>query len=362
MVTRDQCTRCRKGLFEVPHFSDTKFSRCGYCRYQRDSIPCTNCFLGYIEWDRSEKEVRKCSKCGYVYPFPFIPASFALIPRDIGVLGGKVGCWIFIAGFMIAVLLLGLMFVNSRQSECTEAVSGCPNTRRSTGEIQGQTHPDRAVRSGEQGRLDAPGAALQRRRLYPGPRRLGAAAGEICGPRVGGPDGAGVGRGGPDHRGAGEPVGNRADRRRPGGHCRPAPCTACCCPRSRGRTTWWKWTSLLRHFERDKGLEVGKIFIDPALETASGIRQSWEIANASSASGPHGRQRRQGRRHRPLHRLPVDAGGHGNSVPALQGAGGRAGRRDSLSDERRLDGHSRPGRAAQSRPSRPSSWVTLECT
>lgn len=39
--------------------------------------------------------------------------------------------------------------------------------------------------------------------------------------------------------------------------------------------------TLLRHFERQKGLEVGRIFIDPALETASGIRQSWEIANAS---------------------------------------------------------------------------------
>jgi len=38
---------------------------------------------------------------------------------------------------------------------------------------------------------------------------------------------------------------------------------------------------LLRHFEREKGLEVGRIFIDPGLETASGIRQSWEIANAS---------------------------------------------------------------------------------
>ena len=38
---------------------------------------------------------------------------------------------------------------------------------------------------------------------------------------------------------------------------------------------------LLRHIERRKGLEVGRIFIDPALETASGIRQSWEIANAS---------------------------------------------------------------------------------
>ncbi len=39
--------------------------------------------------------------------------------------------------------------------------------------------------------------------------------------------------------------------------------------------------NLLSHFERQKGLEVGKIFIDPALETASGIRQSWEIATSS---------------------------------------------------------------------------------
>ena len=38
---------------------------------------------------------------------------------------------------------------------------------------------------------------------------------------------------------------------------------------------------LLRQIERRKGLEVGKIFIDPALETASGIRQSWEIATSS---------------------------------------------------------------------------------
>ncbi len=39
--------------------------------------------------------------------------------------------------------------------------------------------------------------------------------------------------------------------------------------------------TLLRHFERRSGLEVGRIFIDPALETAQGIRQSYEIATAS---------------------------------------------------------------------------------
>ena len=39
--------------------------------------------------------------------------------------------------------------------------------------------------------------------------------------------------------------------------------------------------NLLTHFERREGLEVGRIFIDPALETAQGIRQSYEIATAS---------------------------------------------------------------------------------
>ena len=39
--------------------------------------------------------------------------------------------------------------------------------------------------------------------------------------------------------------------------------------------------TLLRHFERKAGLETGRIFIDPALETAQGIRQSYGIATAS---------------------------------------------------------------------------------
>jgi len=39
--------------------------------------------------------------------------------------------------------------------------------------------------------------------------------------------------------------------------------------------------TLLKHFERKAGLETGRIFIDPALETAQGIRQSYGIATAS---------------------------------------------------------------------------------
>ena len=39
--------------------------------------------------------------------------------------------------------------------------------------------------------------------------------------------------------------------------------------------------NLLTHFERRAGMEVGKIIIDPALETAQGIRQAYEIATAS---------------------------------------------------------------------------------
>ena len=40
--------------------------------------------------------------------------------------------------------------------------------------------------------------------------------------------------------------------------------------------------NLLTHFERREGMEVGTIVIDPALETAQGIRQAYEIATASS--------------------------------------------------------------------------------
>jgi citrate lyase subunit beta/citryl-CoA lyase len=39
---------------------------------------------------------------------------------------------------------------------------------------------------------------------------------------------------------------------------------------------------LLKFFERRAGMEIGKVFIDPALETAEGIRQAFEIATASS--------------------------------------------------------------------------------
>ena len=38
---------------------------------------------------------------------------------------------------------------------------------------------------------------------------------------------------------------------------------------------------LLKHFERRAGMTVGKIFIDPALETAQGIRRAFDIATAS---------------------------------------------------------------------------------
>ena len=39
--------------------------------------------------------------------------------------------------------------------------------------------------------------------------------------------------------------------------------------------------TLLRHFERRAGVEPGRIFIDPALETAQGVRQAYEIAISS---------------------------------------------------------------------------------
>ena len=39
--------------------------------------------------------------------------------------------------------------------------------------------------------------------------------------------------------------------------------------------------ALLNYFERRAGMEAGKVFIDPALETAQGIRRAYEIATAS---------------------------------------------------------------------------------
>ena len=39
--------------------------------------------------------------------------------------------------------------------------------------------------------------------------------------------------------------------------------------------------NLLSYFERKAGMEVGSVFIDPGLETAQSIRQSYEIATAS---------------------------------------------------------------------------------
>ena len=39
--------------------------------------------------------------------------------------------------------------------------------------------------------------------------------------------------------------------------------------------------TLLRFFERRAGVESGRVFIDPALETAQGIRRAYEIASAS---------------------------------------------------------------------------------
>ena len=52
-------------------------------------------------------------------------------------------------------------------------------------------------------------------------------------------------------------------------------------PKVRGPRDVAEVDALLGHFERKAGLEEGRIFIDPALETADGVRQSYEIATAS---------------------------------------------------------------------------------
>ena len=64
--------------------------------------------------------------------------------------------------------------------------------------------------------------------------------------------------------------------------------------------------NLLKHFERREGMEVGRIFIDPALETAQGIRQSYEIATASPRVAHMGASGGKGGDTARFPRLPVD--------------------------------------------------------
>ena len=52
-------------------------------------------------------------------------------------------------------------------------------------------------------------------------------------------------------------------------------------PKTRGPADVVEVDTLLRHFEDKAGVPAGQILIDPALETAEGIRRSYEIATAS---------------------------------------------------------------------------------
>lgn len=52
-------------------------------------------------------------------------------------------------------------------------------------------------------------------------------------------------------------------------------------PKTRGPADVVEVDTLLRHFEAKAGVPAGQILIDPALETAEGIRRSYEIAAAS---------------------------------------------------------------------------------
>ena len=52
-------------------------------------------------------------------------------------------------------------------------------------------------------------------------------------------------------------------------------------PKVQGPEEVFEVDVLLKFFERRAGMEVGKVFIDPALETAEGVRRAYEIATAS---------------------------------------------------------------------------------
>ena len=121
MLAGDRCTRCQIGSFGTSFFNPAKFDRCQYCRYQRGSIPCTNCGQRYMEWviERGQGEIRKCSRCGYVDPAisdstPGNPGSIPGFPGVLGMLGEKgAKWWISIVAlkiaFLMALLLISLL-------------------------------------------------------------------------------------------------------------------------------------------------------------------------------------------------------------------------------------------------------------
>ena len=128
---------------------------------------------------------------------------------------------------------------------------------------------------------------------------------------------------------------------------------ASCCPRSRPRPTctrstrcspaWRSTTSssgAARHLP-DPRDRAG----DPA-----GVRDRDRVA----ARRAHGRRAVALRRHPPGPRLPLDRGGGGDALPALEGAGRRQGRRDPLPDQRHV------GRRAR-RPRRPAHLRHRRC-
>ena len=74
-------------------------------------------------------------------------------------------------------------------------------------------------------------------------------------------------------------------------------------PKVEGPEAVFEVDVLLKHFERRMGIPLGKTFIDPGPGNSPGHPASLRHRGRLAPGRPPGGQRRQGRRHRPLHRF-----------------------------------------------------------
>ena len=91
-----------------------------------------------------------------------------------------------------------------------------------------------------------------------------------------------------------------------------------------------RYDALLDHFEERNGVS-GLEYIVP-VEMIGAIQNAREIAQASPRVGRDDRPHRRARRHRPRRRLPVDAGGRGDPLPAQPHPAGLPGGGDPPAD------------------------------
>ena len=123
-----------------------------------------------------------------------------------------------------------------------------------------------------------------------------------------------------------------------------------CSPRSRARPTCTRPTRCSRCTEVDFGSAARTARDLPDPRDRAGDPARLRDRDRVAAGVAHGRRAVALRRHPPGARVPLDRGGRGDALPALEGARRRQGRRDPLPDQRDVGRRARrPRRAARLR-------------